>query len=659
MVTQISDANKQNLLVTALRSEYGLEDTSPIPKHLAVEEVFPERIIYNVDGELYEATYEIDGDTASFGDPKKVTSTKIYRTREAMSFENRRNLLSSALHEHLNLGTDRFVWVEDLNETEVFYNHEGKTFKTTYTITEDGAVTLGESQEVTRQITYKVLEALQDRYVEVIQEVGKRNALRDSARVKQILSLCRELLSSEMEPDEEKMKEAMAEAMSVLAWMKLQEATKTEDGIEFPKAAYAYAPDADTPSGWKLRLWESLEKKVTRAQLGRAAAAFSPGGFRGQKVSIPTAEVASVKRKIRSEYHKLDVEDEDIPRWVREVHTRELVQNFINLKEATIDKGRAKVIVIKPGFNVTEDRYYPAEMLKRDFKVFEGQKMYADHPTEEEDQARPERSIKDWVATLRDVEVDESGIVTGFAEIIEPWMMTKLASLRDKDMLSEMGISINAIGSATKDNIDGKDTLVIEKLVGCRSVDFVTEPGAGGEVTLYESDRQHDVDLVDLSGLRERRPDLVKSIESAIWAEIQQEGPSKMTMEARVKELETTNETLTTERDGLKTQVEEATQEKVKAEAQAAIKEAVDKADLPQAARDRLIAMHTDDVSAKDIEEAIQAEVSYIASLKESGVIKGMGESHQTSEEGQQALKESFARMGLDEKGAELAAHGR
>ncbi len=93
---------------------------------------------------------------------------------------------------------------------------------------------------------------------------------------------------------------------------------KTEDGKEFPAAAYAYVPDADEPSTWKLRLWEEPGGGPTMAQVGRAAAAFSPGGFRGQKVEIPSGDVAAVKTKIRAAYHKLDVKDEDIPEQVRE-----------------------------------------------------------------------------------------------------------------------------------------------------------------------------------------------------------------------------------------------------------------------------------------------------------------------------------------------------
>ena len=505
---------------------------------------------------------------------------------------------------------------------------------------------------------YTSLDCLREKYTEIIQEAGKRNASLDSARLKKIVELCQELLSSEKE---EGVEEALVEADSVLAWLKEQKVMKTEDGVQFPAEAYAYVPDSEKSSTWKLRLWEDTDKKITRAQLGRAAAALSPGGFRGQKVAIPSGDLSAVKRKIRAAYRALDVEDEEIPRWVREAETRELIQFYMPLTEAKFDKGQAQVIIIKPGFNTTEDRYYPAEVLKRDYGIFEGQKMYADHPTEEEDKARPERSIRDWVATLIEVKCDDDGVITGIAEIVEPWLMQKLASLRDKDMLSEMGISINAVGSASKGIIEGKETLVIEKLVAARSVDFVTEPGAGGVVTFYESDRSHDIDLVELSVLREKRPDLVKRIEADVRAEITKEVKKAMENEERVKELEGQIETLTTERDGLKEAAEKAEKDKAKAEAQAIIKEAVDKAELPDAAKERLIERFKDAESAEGIEEAIQSEVDYIAKLSEAGKVKGLGGSTPDPEKDKEALTESFKRLHPEwtEDQVKIAVEGR
>ena len=112
--------------------------------------------------------------------------------------------------------------------------------------------------------------------------------------------------------------------------------------------------------------------------------------------------------------------------------------------------------------------------------------------------------------------------------------------------------------------------------------------------------------------------------------------------EERITELEAANAVLTVERDGYKTKVDEAAQAKTKAEAQAAIKEAVDKAELPDAAKARLMETFKDDVSADRIADAIQAEVDYIAKLGEAGKVKGMGPSKSNPEKDTEELKEAF-----------------
>jgi len=87
---------------------------------------------------------------------------------------------------------------------------------------------------------------------------------------------------------------------------------KVEEGFEFPAEAYLYVPDPDKPSTWKLRIWETPDDKITRAQLGRAAAALGPG-FRGQRVDLPQEDRRTCARKLIGLYRKLDVPDEEIP----------------------------------------------------------------------------------------------------------------------------------------------------------------------------------------------------------------------------------------------------------------------------------------------------------------------------------------------------------
>ena len=513
---------------------------------------------------------------------------------------------------------------------------------------------------IAKESEVSMKDELQEKYAELIQEVGKRNAALDLARIKKIRELCEELLNSE-EPEEKKTKEALKEAKAVLKWLKEQDLVKTEDGVKFPKSAYAYAP-SDNVSEWKLRIWEDLAQKVTRKQLGAAAAALSPGGFRGQKVAIPVDELAAVKRKIRAEYRKLDVEDEDIPRWVQESITRSLFDNYTSLDEADISsKGIAKVIVIKPGWgNPVDNHYYPVETLSRDYAVFEGVKMYADHQTEEEEKQRPEGSIREWVASLKNARFEEGVGIVGDAIIIEPWLQQKLAMLRDQKLLSEMGISIRAAGIGTKGKVDGKDANVVERITRVRSVDFVTEAGAGGGVLLYETEREYDIDVINLNVLRERRPDLVKSIENEVKETMLKEVKKAMESEERIKELEGQVETITAERDEAQTKLSESEKAQRVAEAKSVIDEAIGKSELPEAAKERIVEKFKDAESADGVEDAIKAEREYLDKLAEAGKVKNLGPSEPDAKKARDELKESFKKSyiaaGKSEEEAEKLA---
>lgn len=87
---------------------------------------------------------------------------------------------------------------------------------------------------------------------------------------------------------------------------------KTEDGEQYPAEAFAYVPDPESPSTWKLRLWDNPTDKETPAQVARAVQALSPGGFRGNRVAIPTSDLAGVKSRIRSAWVKVNP-DRDVP----------------------------------------------------------------------------------------------------------------------------------------------------------------------------------------------------------------------------------------------------------------------------------------------------------------------------------------------------------
>jgi hypothetical protein len=103
----------------------------------------------------------------------------------------------------------------------------------------------------------------------------------------------------------------------VLFWKRAVEKapTKTEDGESYPAAAFAYVPDPEKPSTWKLRIWESPSKGVTARQVGAAVAALGPGGFRGNRVQIPAEDLPKVKAKVRAAWLKAnpDRKPDEVP----------------------------------------------------------------------------------------------------------------------------------------------------------------------------------------------------------------------------------------------------------------------------------------------------------------------------------------------------------
>ena len=174
-------------------------------------------------------------------------------------------------------------------------------------------------------------------------------------------------------------------------------------------------------------------------------------------------------------------------------------KHITRLMESAYSKGVLTVKVIQPGFNKSKTRFYPADTLKRDYKVFEGAKMFVDHQTDAEQKVRPEGSIKDWVANLRKVWVEKDGTIMGEAVVIDDGFKAKLSALASKNMLSQMGVSIRASGEVSGKEIEGVETSYVESLLSARSVDFVTFAGAGGEVLAMESNRPLPKPLAELN----------------------------------------------------------------------------------------------------------------------------------------------------------------
>ena len=445
----------------------------------------------------------------------------------------------------------------------------------------------------------------------------------------------------------------------------IHEALRTEDGQRFPAVAYAYVPDRDKPSTWKVRLWESVTKKTTRKQLGRVSSAFSPGGFRGKRVQIPVAEAAKVKSKIRAVYKRLGVSEKIIPRWVKERNTMSRLHaaTLFPLDEKAYDaaKGEITLTVIRPGFNTSKSRFYPKEVLARDAAVFAGAKMFKDHATKAEEKTKPEGSVDRYAGDLGTPWVESDGSIKATAKVTDPVFKEKLKNMSEGGTLKQMGVSIRAIGAGTVAMVEGAKTLLVESIVKAKSVDFVTYAGAGGQVELFESAEAEaeDLEVIDETQLRKARPDLVELIESAAVNAAdanRQKGNGTM---GEIEDLKQNVATLTASVAQNAKDLKEATDAKQKAEdelkeakrvatrgtVQTAVAEALSKVkDLPEPAKARVKAQFTESDSALGILEAIEAERAYIKEVTPKKKTTGFGEGEEEDDngEGAKTLLKSF-----------------
>ena len=309
----------------------------------------------------------------------------------------------------------------------------------------------------------------------------------------------------------------------------------------------------------------------------------------------------------------------------------ELTSEAVPLTEAATG-GNIPIKIIQAGWG--SSGYYSKEVLQRDGpKAFKaGMHMYVDHPTPQEEAARPERSLKDLAAVLAS---DAQWMENGKAG---PGLYATAKIFGDhQEAITErgksIGVSIRALGQARAGEAEGRKGPIIEAITQGRSVDFVTLPGAGGAV------------------LTESR--------TVIQPPVQEVSEAKNTMtEQEQKELSEAKAETARLREAL-----------LLREAADFVNTSLATAKLPDLTKARLAEslskspVHTDGVLDKDgskkvIDEAVKAEADYLAKLG-NGRIAGLGGSNEGPAFNEAGLVESFKALGLSESAAKLAAQGR
>lgn len=356
--------------------------------------------------------------------------------------------------------------------------------------------------------------------------------------------------------------------------------TKKENNVDYPADDFAYVPDPMAPGSWKCRMTEK-PGEATRAQLGAACGAMG---------TIPEKDLPAVKRTMRGAYAKLGVEKKDMPESIMESadvggpggvpggfqmmvlaedptpgeslaeqpdvpppdveDTEGIVEAYeqecleveggeveADLAEAEITAPPKPLIatLIKAGLNKSGKRLYTETFLRQCIGEgrFTGSYCHVDHPTQEQQRQRPERSMRTIAARTGDAFWDESAKAVK-APIV--WLNADRPGtpgyeaeglFRDPIVRQRSGLSIFYMGpvdveEAVRPETQGRKVQVPKALGDSRKfdVDLVTAPGAGGGLPLHESDVPEEEPTMETTDeLKAQYPELVAQLREEWEAE--------------------------------------------------------------------------------------------------------------------------------------------
>lgn len=328
-------------------------------------------------------------------------------------------------------------------------------------------------------------------------------------------------------------------------------------------------------------------------------------------------------------------------------------RSFVPLVESALsESATAHLKLIQPGWG--SSGYYPSSTLKAAASAFpKGTKMFWNHQTAAEEASRPEGNLDHLAAELTEDSAYREDGPAG------PGLYAK-AKVFDRykgavnDLKDSIGVSIRAYGLSKAGEAEGRKGPIIEKITGSKSVDFVTVPGAGGQI----------LNLFEAAG-RVPQPPIFKENNEMTEEQI------KALVEAAVKPLRDENAALKTEAATLKTDTSRLRESLALSAARTFAATKLKTITMPDATRARLTESLALNPPLKDgaldtaafttaIEAAAKSEVEYLQNIGGMGRVQGMGASTSTAPEVKEAdLIAGFVGMGMSEAAAKVAAAGR
>ncbi|MEE9401243.1 MAG: hypothetical protein V3V32_04410 [Dehalococcoidia bacterium] len=309
----------------------------------------------------------------------------------------------------------------------------------------------------------------------------------------------------------------------------------------------------------------------------------------------------------------------------------ELLGDLVPLSEKAVRQdGIVSVKLIQPGWG--SSGYYPPDVLERDGPTAytAGTQMFWNHQTETEALERPEGDLRDLAGELMSAaHYDEHG-PAGPGLYANAKVFKSYEGAVD-ELAPHIGVSIRAMGRVKEGEADGRKGMIVQAITSAVSADFVTAAGAGGQILeLFESARGGNYKPNST-----RREDNVTDEEA--------------------KALQEANEAKAKENAELKAELARLREAAILRGARDYVMGKVAATDMPDITRTRLIEALSQNPPVKDgkldeetlaetVKAGVTAELDYLAKVRGSGQIKGMGSTgNGDADEG--ALEEAYTNL--------------
>lgn len=172
-----------------------------------------------------------------------------------------------------------------------------------------------------------------------------------------------------------------------------------------------------------------------------------------------------------------------------------VLEQFTPLAERAVRRdGTIGLRIIAPGWGSTG--YYDKAVLERDIpRVFPaGTQMFWNHPTPSEESERPEGDLDNRAAVfVSDPYWQESG-PAGPGMYVDAKVFGRYRETID-EIGEHIGVSIRGGGVVAMGEAEGRRGKIVKEIKQGKSVDFVTVPGAGGQiVSIFEAAGRNDAE---------------------------------------------------------------------------------------------------------------------------------------------------------------------